>query len=122
MKEMILPIECSSGGACTISGTEAIIGKLYAVEYQFGNMDATADLTLTCEGVAAKPLLTLTDQAAANAWLYPRDLVHAVTNGAALTGTAGGDRCLPLLAGIPKLIVAQGGTSKIGRLILYYED
>jgi hypothetical protein len=55
-------------------------------------------------------------------WFYPRDLVHAVADGAALTGTAGGDRAKPLLNGVPQLAVASGGTTFAGRVILYYED
>jgi hypothetical protein len=52
---------------------------------------------------------------------YPRDLVHAVADGAALTGTAGGDRTMPILAGVLKVTVASGGNAKSGKLIIYYE-
>ncbi len=121
MKEMILSIATAADGSATVNGEYAVLGKLFAVEYQWGTLAATADLTLTCEGAASKPLLTITDAAQTNAWYYPRDLVHAVANGAALTGTAGGDRAMPILAGKPKVVVAQGGATAIGKLILYYE-
>ena len=122
MKEMILSITTAADGSATVNGESPILGKLFAVEYQWGTLDATADLTLTCESLSSKPLLTITDAAQANAWYYPRDLVHAVSNAAALTGTAGGDRALPIMQGKPKVVVAQGGNAATGKLILYYED
>ena len=124
MNEMVLDILITST-ACTVDGSSSILGKLYAVEYQFGNLPATADLTLTCvePGAVAKPLLTVVDAPAANAWYYPRDLVHGVADGVALAGTSGGDRALPILAGVPHLVVADGGAdNKYGKIILYWED
>ena len=122
MKEVVLSITTDAGGDATVDAEGNVLGKLYAVEYQWGTLAATADLTLTCEGVVSKPILTITDAAQANAWYYPRDLVYAVANAAALTGTSGGDRAMPLLRGRPRVVVAQGGNAATGKLILYYED
>jgi hypothetical protein len=124
MKKMILQITTDTSGDCTVTGERALLGKLFAVEYICGDLLNTADFVLTCEsGVSSKPLLTVS-LTNANAWLYPRDLAHAVANGAALTGTAGGDRVMPILAGKPKLIVAQGssGAAANGKFILYFEN
>ena len=40
--------------------------------------------------------------------------------GTALTGTAGGDRDLPLLVGVPQMAVTSGGNAKTGAAYLYY--
>jgi hypothetical protein len=122
MKDMRLSYTTDGDGAATVYGERAITGRLYAVLYLPGTTDTDADLTLTCEGAAAKPLLTKANAGTADAWFYPRDLVHGVENGATLTGTSGGDRVCPLLAGVPKLAVAQGAAGKSGAVVLFYED
>jgi hypothetical protein len=121
MKDMILE---ATNLAATVLGDHAVCGKLYAIEYQPGTIDTGATVTVTCNGPngSSKPLLTKTTAGTANAWFYPRDLEHAVADGAALTGTTGGDRALPLLNGVPQLVIGSGGTTFKGRVILYYED
>ncbi len=120
MQKQILSYTTSAGGAATVTGNVAF-GKLFAVEYQPGSTDTGATITLTCEGDASKPLLTKATAGTSNSWYYPRDLVHAVADGAALTGTAGGDRTCPILSGALKLVVASGGNAKSGKVIAYYE-
>lgn len=109
----------ASGDATTLG--HVVNGKLYAIEYQPGTTDNGATITLTCQGAGTKPLLTKATAGTAVAWFYPRDLVHAVADGAALTGTSGGDRCLPILAGVLKVVVASGGNAKSGKVIFHYE-
>jgi hypothetical protein len=71
----------------------------------------------------SKPLLTKTSLGTAALWFYPRDLVNAVADGAALTGTAGGDRACPILAGNIQVVVSSGGgTPLTGYVVVYYED
>ena len=120
MQKQILSYTTSAGGAATVTGNVAF-GKLFAVEYQPGSTDTGATITLTCEGDASKPLLTKATAETSNSWYYPRDLVHAVADGAALTGTAGGDRTCPILSGALKWVVASGGNAKSGKVIAYYE-
>lgn len=122
MRDQRLAFTTAADGSATVNGETGLNGKLYAVEYDYGNADTGADFTLTCEGYTSKPLLTITNAGVADAWWYPRDLVHAVSDGVALTGTSGGDRACPILAGVPKLVVAQGGNVKTGALVLHYED
>lgn len=125
MKEIFLKLSTGAAdGAALTLAPAAVLGKLYAVEYQPGDISALATLTLTCLGAngAEKPLLTKASAGAANSWYYPRDLVHAAADGAALTGTSGGDRALPILQGVVKAAIASGGNSKIGYVALYYED
>lgn len=120
MNKQTISFTTSAGGAAAVAG-HVVLGKLYAIEYQPGTTDTGATLTLTCESDSSKPLLTKASAGTSNSWYYPRDLVHAVADGSALTGTAGGDRCLPILSGNPKVTVASGGNAKSGKVIFYYE-
>jgi len=125
MKEIFLKLSTGAAdGAALILAPSAVLGKLYAIEYQPGDIATGATLTLTCLGAngAEKPLLTKASAGTANSWYYPRDLVHAVADGAALTGTSGGDRAMPVLQGVVKAVIASGGNSKVGYVALYYED
>jgi hypothetical protein len=123
MRKMILAATTNGSGAATVTGERAVIGKLYAIEYQPGTLDTGATITLTCEnGVYSKPLLTKATAGTSATMFYPRDLVHAVADGTALTGTSGGDRCQPLMSGTPKLVVASGGAVASGKVILYFEE
>lgn len=129
MKERVLKLSTHvSDGTATTLDTMAVFGKLYAIEYQPGDIATGATLTITSQGaklagtVAAKPLLTLANAGTANIWLYPRDLVHGVADGVALTGSSGGDRALPIIQGVIKATIASGGNSKIGYVVIYYED
>lgn len=110
----------ASDGACTVNGERSVFGRLYALEYRPGTIDTGATVTVTCEGASSKALLTKATAGTANTFYYPRDLVHAVADGAALTGTSGGDRCLPVLNGTPKVVIASGANSKTGYVTLYY--
>lgn len=110
----------ASTGAATTTGERKIFGRLYAIEYRPGTIATGATLTITCEGRGSKPLLAKASAGTADSWYYPRDLVHAVADGAALTGTSGGDRCMPILDGAPKAVIASGDNSKTGYVVLYY--
>jgi hypothetical protein len=121
-RQIILLGPTSGAGAFTSVQGSALLGKLYAIEYRPGTIDTGASITVTCEADSSKPLLTKTSAGTANAWFYPRDLEHAVADGAALTGTTGGDRTLPILNGCIKVVVASGGSAMSGSLIVYYED
>jgi hypothetical protein len=122
MKRILLSLVTDASGDSVVQSGQALLGKLYAIEYRPGSIVTGATVTVTCVGDAAKPLLTKANAGTADSWYYPRDLVHGVADGAALTGTAGGDRSLPILNGYPKVVVGSGGDTKTGSLILYYED
>jgi len=125
MKNVMLKLETgASSGACTVAAPTAVFGELYAIEYQPGTIDTGATLTCTCVGNngAIKPLLTKASAGTSNSWYYPRDLVHAVADGAALTGTSGGDRAEPIINGTLTAAIASGANSKTGYVIFYYED
>jgi len=122
MKNITLSITTAANGSATVNDTTAILGELYAIEYRPGTIATGATITVTCEGGGSKPLLTKVSAGTANSWYYPRDLVHAVADGAALTGTSGGDRCKPILSGRVRVVVAAGGSGGIGTVEIYYED
>ena len=122
MRRQVIPLGPTSGAGAFTSDTQgSIIGLLYAIEYIPGTIDTGATVTVTCEGDASKPLLTKSSAGTSALFFYPRDLVHAVVDGAALTGAAGGDRAMPVLAGWVKVVIASGGDTKSGSLIVYYE-
>jgi len=125
MKELIMPLaSVIATETATTSATEALLGVLYAVEYRPNDIDTNADIALTCEGSSgSKPLLTKANGGTANAWFYPRDLVNAVADGAALTGLVGGDRLPIILQGKPKAVVTSTGAVSIrtGTIIIYWE-
>ena len=120
MNKQTISFTTAADGSATALGHNAN-GKLYAIEYQPGDIATGATITATCEGAGTKPLLTQANAGTAVLWKYPRDLVHAVADGAALTGTSGGDRTMPILAGVLKVVVASGGNAKSGKVIFHYE-
>jgi hypothetical protein len=120
MRRQLLPFTTDISGNATVTGT-GILGKLYAVEYRPGTIATGATVTVTCESDSSRPLLTKTSAGTVNTIYYPRDLLSAVADGAALTGTAGGDRGQPILNGYPKVVIASGGNTLTGSLIIYYE-
>jgi hypothetical protein len=62
--------------------------------------------------------LTLTD-ADNDATYYPRVQVHGNT-GSGLTLITGSDAEMQLMAGVPRLVVSDGGNAKTGGCILFY--
>jgi len=122
MRKIILKATTDGSGDATVNHPSNVMGKLYAILYKPGTIATGATITVTCQGVFAKPLLKKASAGTADTLYYPRDLVHAVADGAALTGTAGGDRAKPILAGVLKVVIASGGDTKTGKVIFYYED
>lgn len=106
----------------TTQSTQNILGKLYAVLYKPGTFDTNADIAITTEGVASYAVFTIANAGTSDILWYPRTPMHAVANGAALTATNGGDNCMPLLIGAPKVVITQSGatTARTGSLVLYY--
>jgi hypothetical protein len=111
----------ATSGQSTSTAQASIFGKLVAIDYLPGNTDTGATVTVTCVGDITKALLTKASAGTANTRFYPRDLVNGVADGAALTGTSGGDRTQPLLTGKIKVVIASGGDTKTGSVVIYYE-
>lgn len=124
MKRIRVTLNTTDTGGDSTTYGPAIFGKLYAVKLQSVAFDTAGQVVITAEADGdSKPLLTASITGTAAAWFYPRDLVHAVANGAALTGTSGGDRAMPIVEGRLKFVVSAGGASSVGAVaILYIEE
>lgn len=120
MRVVPLAFTTDTSGASTVTG-ESVNGFLYAVVWNKGTCDNGVDCTLsTVNSAGAVTLLTLTDANTSTIY-YPRHLMHGEA-GAALTGTAGGDRAMPLASGNLKIVIAQGGAAKAGSVTCYIAD
>jgi hypothetical protein len=119
---MRIPFTTDALGAATVNGSRSILGRLYAIQ---ADIDATVngaiDLTISTQGAAGSKTVHTLANLAGDGLFYPRDVVHDAA-GTALTGTAGGDRALPLLDGTPRVVVAQGGNALAGAVVLYFEE
>lgn len=122
MKKVYLKVTTAADGTGSATGANWVMGQLVAIDYLPGTIDTGATVTVTCEGPLAKALLTKASAGTSNLTFYPRDLLHKVEDGAALTGTTGGDRTMPILDGKIKFAVASGGNGGIGAIIAYYQD
>lgn len=126
LKSLKLTVTTNASGDGSATSTQTICGLLYAIEWSDGNFDDGVDLTLSVIETAlndtdSATVVTLTD-ANAGKYYYPRALVHDASGGTALTGTAGGDRAMPVICGRPKATIAQDGNAKTGSFIIYYFD
>ena len=121
IREYPLSITVNSSGDSTdyIDSVEA--GKLYAVAVNEGDLAGNFDITISYKNEQTDfvTLLTLTNLSADKTY-YPREIVHSEA-GEALTGTAGGDRAMPIVAGRVRVVTGDGGVSKSGGIILYVE-
>ena len=124
LKDMVIPLNVSATPQ-VFKGEDAVLGKLYAIEYRPGTILTGATILVTTVGDATKTLLSKATAGTSNAWFYPRDIVCGTEDGAVLLGTSGGDRCLPLMRGVPTVTVTSGwasGATLVGELTLYYEE
>lgn len=120
MKRIVLTWTTSAGGDATVNGS-AVLGKLHSILYRPGTTDTGATVTVTTQGDAAQTVLAKTTAGTSNTWYYPRSLQHNPADGAALTGTAGGDRAMPILDGPLRVVIASGGNATTGSVVIYYE-
>ena len=84
IRRLTVPLVTAADGSGTVYSS-AIMGTLIALRYNPGSLDTGADITIT-NGDDNKPILTKSNSGTTAAWFYPRDLVHGVADGAALTG------------------------------------
>lgn len=124
MKLLRIELTTDGSGACTAYGSRSIIGEICAIDYLPGTIDTGATVSVYDEpsGGFTHTLLVKATAGTSNARFYPRELVHKAEDGAALTGTAGGDRTEPVANGKIKVVIASGGSTKAGTVIVYYDD
>ncbi len=110
----------TSGGAATVYfGPSGLNARVVAVEYVFGDLANTLDLTMTGDKTGV-PILTYANVPAADAWWYPRALPALNTAG----GTPGVDAFVDIYVVNEriKLVVAQGGNTKTGTVTVITEE
>ena len=114
MNAMLLAIVSDSDGAATVNGDRSVIGFLYAIHYTIGTLAVTGDIVVSTQSsVGAQTLLTVSP--AADAWYYPR------VDSCGATGTAlSANAEYPVLDGIPRVVIAQGGSVASGSVELYW--
>ncbi len=108
-------ITTATDGSATVYLGTRLRGRVHAIKYSAGTLDAGTDLVITGEtsGVAI-----LTDSPAASEWFYPRALPNKATDGAA--GTVATEDIYVLNERI-KVVVAQGGNILAGSITAYVD-
>lgn len=123
LKELRFDLSTGAGTTATALAPYGLKGKLCAVKLKIGDLAATSDITITVTNTpdaVDHTLITLTD-VSADAVYYPRHQVHGNT-GAALT--LDGTRIAfdePLVDGMIKVALAQGGANHTGVVHCYVE-
>ncbi len=117
-KKIVLKVTTAADGSATATSPNWAFGWLHRVSYIPGTLDTGADLTLTSEGPTSQSLLVKSNAGTSNVSFYPRAVGNQNTDGAA--GTTFDE--FILIDGKLKLVVAQGGDTKTGTVIVYYFD
>ncbi len=119
IKRHVLDLTVNSSGAATVYTSEAVTGRvleLVYVPHATTPLDTGADLTITGEdtGVA---IATLSNIGTSEFTKVPRQATHGVTGTALVYASTDAVAEPAYVAGERiKVVVAQGGTSKIGTL------
>lgn len=115
-----LTVSITTDASGDFTGHTAIAnGVVHAVRFVDTDLDATADITVSC-GASGMAILTMTNQAATGTYA-PRAASHD-TAGAALLYAAGGTAVgvpIPVADETVKVVVAQGGNVKTGAVHIY---
>jgi len=127
MRKQTFSYTTDSGGDATVgqsttSAQTAVFGLLRAIAYLPGTTDTGATVTVTCVGNVTSTLVVKAAAGTSNLMFYPRIVQNGNTDGAPLTGTAGGDRTQILLEGKIKVVIASGGNALSGSVVVYYDD
>lgn len=122
MRQVTISWTTDGSGDATAYGNSSAIGEVVAVDYLPGTTDTGATITLTAEGNVTTTVLVKATAGTSNVRFYPRILVNGNSDGAALTGTAGGDRTRVFVAGRLKAVIASGGAAKAGSAVVYVAD
>jgi hypothetical protein len=117
MKDIKLYGTCDASGDLTVLGEQAVKGLLHSIQLIDGDFADGVDITVTCENSGMSIPVYIKANFNTDAMVYPRVLESANTDGAATTNYT-----FITLAGVPKMVVAQGGNAVAGGCILYYFD
>src|SRR3989304_5077435 len=107
----------ADGGATVYLGSR-IRGQIVAIKYEPGTIDTGADLTITGEtsGIA---ILTKANAGTSNVWYFPVAAANKVADGAATTLT---EVSVWLYCERAKVVMVQGGATKIGAITLWVDE
>lgn len=113
MRRIRIDLTTDGSGDATAYG-EAVVGALYAVQEIDGGFADGVDLTLTCEkDDISIPLLTHLNFNT-DGMIYPRVATKDIADGTTTMGDT-----MPLVFGRPKAVIAQGGATQTGGVVLY---
>lgn len=113
----------NASGAATVTSSQIASGCVHQIRYVpdgTNPLDTGAHLTIT-ESASGLPILTKEDIGTAAVVWAPRQPTHGVADGAALLYAAGGSAVNDRIAvnGKIKVVVANGGASKTGKLHIW---
>ena len=123
LKEMVIPFTTDTNQDAVVYGDRSVFAKVFAICYDRGDVVTGADIDVTAVNgsLVVENVLETTNIGTSDLIIYPRRLVQNNAGGA-LTGTAGGDREMYLLNGLPRVTVDEGGSEKSGAIILILEE
>ena len=116
IEEISATITTAADGSATVYLSPTYSGRVHAIKYTAGTLDAGTDLVITGEttGVAI-----LTDSPAASEWFYPRAFPNQATDGAA---EADATCDIYIVKERIKVVVAQGGNTLTGTITAYIDS
>jgi hypothetical protein len=115
MKKVTAAIACDGSGNATVYLGSRLRGRVHAIQYVKGTLDAGTDLVITGE---TTEVAIMTDSPAASEWFYPRAFPNQATDGAA---EADAILDIHVLDERIKVVVAQGGASGAGSISAFVE-
>ena len=121
LKETILYGTTDGSGDLTINAESTIMGEIVAIAWIDGALANNHTAVISTQGSDASQVIMTIGAAEGDndAVFYPRHIIH--DEGAdVLTGTAGGDRALPLAVGKLRMVIASGGATAAGGCHVYH--
>jgi len=123
LKEIRLYGTTAADGSLTVNAVESMLGEIVAIAWVDGTFDNNVTAVISTQGSEASQTIMSIGAAEGDDDLvfYPRHIIY--DEGAdVLTGTAGGDRALPLAVGTLRMVVAAGGNAKSGGCVVYFRE
>lgn len=118
LNKVVIPITTASDGSAT-AYSAGVYGLLYAVSFLKGTLADTADVAVSIDGGAFdNAVMTITNLTTSNDGpYYPR------ANSCDASGTVGTSAdCLHIIDGKIKVVVAQGGDTLSGSVVVTWID
>ena len=116
IEKVTATITTDASGDATVYLGSKLRGRVHAIKYTAGTLDAGTDLVITGENTG---VAILTDSPAASEWFYPRAFPNKVTDGA--VGTVQSEDVHVLNERI-KVVVAQGGNVTSGSIAIFIDS